>query len=153
MLIRPIRPQDEKLLREAFRLLTPESVYQRFFGSLRELPAEMARRLANVDYLQRLALVAEHDNKAIGVARYEPTDDPGTAEVALAVLDAWQERGLGRILLREILRAAEENGIHRFRADVLSENARMLRLLATEAEIQARRTESGITTFFFTRRG
>jgi RimJ/RimL family protein N-acetyltransferase len=82
----------------------------------------------------------------VGVGRYERTPDPEVVELGLVVLDEWQNRGLGRVLLRETLRVAQSNGIHRFRADVLSENRRMLRLLATEAEVVSRKMEAGVTT-------
>ncbi len=150
--IRPIRPEDDHVLVESFRHLSPESVYQRFFTALPELSEGMARYLANVNETNRLALVAEVDSELVAVGRYERTKDPGLVELALVVLDAWQNRGLGRILLREIMRAAESNGIHRFRADVLAENRRMLRLLVTESNIYERKTEAGVTTLLFTAR-
>ncbi len=152
MHVRPIRPEDDHVLVESFRQLSPESVYQRFFTALPELSDGMARYLANVNESNRLALVAEVDAALVAVARYERTKDWDVVELALVVLDAWQNRGLGRILLRETMRAAESNGIHRFRADVLAENRRMLRLLATEGDIYERKTEAGVTTLLFTAR-
>lgn len=152
--IRPIRPEDDNRLVETFRHLSPETVYQRFFTSMRELTPVMARYLASAHYVNRMALIAESEpgSHLIGIARYERTDDPKVVELGLVVIDEWQNRGLGRILLREILRTAERNGIHRFRAEVLAENRRMLRLLTTECEIQERKIEAGVTTLFFTPR-
>jgi GNAT superfamily N-acetyltransferase len=112
----------------------------------------MARNLSNVDYRHRLALIAETDTEPIGVVRYEPTNDPELVELGLVVVDDWQNRGLGRILLRVILRAAESNGIHRFRADILAENRRMLSLLASESQIQTWESGAGVTTVSFTSR-
>ena len=144
--IRPIRPADEHSLVEIFHRSSPQTVYQRFFTALPELTPSMARHLSNVNATDRLALVAETGDQHIGVARYERTDDPDVVELALVIVDDWQNRGLGRILLREILRAAGRNGIHRFRADVLAENRRMMRLLATEGRILDRKTGAGVTT-------
>jgi GNAT superfamily N-acetyltransferase len=149
--LRPIRPEDDQILVESFRRLSPESVYQRFFTALPELSPVMARYLASVNFTNRFALVAEVGAELAGVARYERTADPAVVELGLVVLDAWQSRGLGRILLRAILDAATANGIHHFRADVLAENRRMLRLLATEARIYDRKTEAGIATLLLTR--
>ena len=149
--LRPIRPEDDHVLVESFHRLSPESVYQRFFSALPELSPGMARYLSHLDSVDRFALVAEVNSELAAVARYERTAEPGLVELGLVVLDAWQNRGLGRILLREIMQAAERNGIHRFRADVLAENRRMLRLLATEAHIYDRKTEAGVTTLFLTR--
>jgi GNAT superfamily N-acetyltransferase len=144
--IRPIRPEDDSRLIEIFNRLSPQSVYQRFFNAAAELSPGMARYLANVDYSRRLALVAEVAGEPVAVGRWEPSAEPGLVELALVVLDDWQNRGIGRILLRETLRVAQTNGIRRFRADVLAENRRMLRLLATETEIVERKTEGAVTT-------
>lgn len=150
--VRPIRPEDDLSLIEIFNHSSPQSVYQRFFMALRELSPTMARHLSTVDYGNRLALIAEVDKEPVGVVRYDCTDVPGLAELGLSVVDDWQNRGLGRILLREIIRTAEGNGIHRFWADVLAKNRRMLRLLVTEGQIQDRKTEACVTTVLFTSR-
>jgi RimJ/RimL family protein N-acetyltransferase len=144
--IRPIRPEDDHFLVDVFKHLSPQSVYQRFFTAMPELTPGMARYLANVNYTNRMALVAEANGELVGVGRYERTDDPGLVELGLVVVDEWQGRGLGRILLREIVKAAADRGIRRFRAEVLSENRRMLRLLAEECVIEHRKTEAAITT-------
>jgi GNAT superfamily N-acetyltransferase len=145
--IRPIRPEDDHALVEIFNHLSPQSVYQRFFQALPELSPGMARYLANVNQTNRMALVAEAQGEPVGVGRYERTNDPEVVDLALVVLDEWQNRGLGRILLRETFKAGKSNGISKFRADVLAENRRMLRLLAQESEILERKTEAGIASF------
>jgi GNAT superfamily N-acetyltransferase len=145
--IRPIRPGDDHALIEIFKHLSPQSVYQRFFQALPELSPGMAVYLANAHYTDRMALVAEAGGEMIGVGRYERTSDPGVADLALVLLDEWQNRGLGRILLREILKVGKSNGIRRFRADVLAENRRMLRLLAQESQILEQKTEAGVASF------
>jgi RimJ/RimL family protein N-acetyltransferase len=148
--VRPIRPEDDGALVEIFNHSSPQTVYQRFFSALPELTPSMAWHLSHVNYKDRFALVAEVEGGPVGVARYERTNDPGLLELGLVIMDEWQNRGLGRILLREIMRAAERNGIYTFRADVLAENRRMLRLIATEGQIQDRKTEAGVTTILFT---
>ncbi len=144
--IRPIRPEDDRALVEIFDRLSPQTVYQRFFTAMPELTPGMARYLSHVNHRTRLALVAEVEGEVVGVGRYERTPDPDVAELGLVVLDDWQNRGLGRILLHETLRAAAENGIRQFRADVLADNRRMLRLLAAETEIVSRKFEAGIVS-------
>ena len=154
--VRPIRPDDEPRLVALFHRLSPRSVYQRFFAPRTWLPAEWYRAFANVDYQRRFALVAEHDTgegtELVGVARYEPSDVPDTAEIALVVDDAWQGRGLGRELLDRLIDEAEARGIRRFRADVLGENRPMLALLAHETSIESRRMNNGVIEIEFTRR-
>jgi RimJ/RimL family protein N-acetyltransferase len=152
--IRPIRPDDEPRLTALCRRLSPRTVYQRFF-SPRRLAPEEARAFANVDYRRRMAIVAEVDDgpepELIAVARYGPSDE-GTADVGLVVADAWQGLGLGSLLLDEILRAGEQRGIHEFSADVLTDNRRMLHVLAGRTAITRRTAASGVTSLVFGRR-
>ena len=150
--IRPMKPEDDVLLVRMFHNSSPTTIYQRFLAAVTELTPTMARYLSSVDHWHRAALIAETDTEPIGVARYEVTKDTGSAELGLLVIDAWQNRGLGRILLREIRRAAEEKGIYRFCAYVLGENRRMLRLLTSECQIQDWSVEGGMITLSFTSR-
>jgi RimJ/RimL family protein N-acetyltransferase len=154
--IRPIRPDDEPQLVNLYERLSRHTAYQRFFTVLRRLPSDWYHFFANVDYVRRLALVAERETVAgvqlIGVGRYEPSEEPDTAEVAFVVEDGWQGRGLGGILLDAVLGAAEARGIRRFRADVQADNHRMLRLLATRTEVDERKTEEAVTGLRFRRR-
>ncbi|HEY7653237.1 MAG TPA: GNAT family N-acetyltransferase [Methylomirabilota bacterium] len=154
--IRPIRPDDEPRLVDLYERLSRHTAYQRFFTVLRRLPNDWYHFFANVDYVRRLALVAERETVAgpqlIGVGRYEPSEEPDAAEVAFVVEDGWQGRGLGAVLLEAVLSAAEARGIRRFRADVLADNHRMLRLLATHTLVEERKTEEGVTGLHFRRR-
>ncbi len=153
--VRAIRPDDEPRLMALCRRLSPRTVYERFFSPRRLLPEE-AHVFANVDYRQRMAVVAEVDDgqepELIGVARYGPSDEGTTADIGLVVADGWQGLGLGSLLLEEILRAGEQRGIHEFSADVLTENRRALRLLARHTAITRRTVASGVTSVVFGRR-
>src|SRR6266403_3882381 len=152
--VRAIRPDDESRLMALCRRLSPRTVYQRFFSVRRLLP-EQAHAFANVDYRQRMAIVAEVDDarepELVGVARYGPSDE-GTADIGLVVADAWQGLSLGSPLLEEILRAGEQRGIHEFSADVLTDNPRALRLLARHTAIERRTVAGGVTSVVFSRR-
>lgn len=154
--IRPIRVEDAPRLIAMHSRLSQQTAYQRFFTVLRRLPPDWATLLATVDYRRRLALVAEiatpRGPELIGVGRYEPTDREDTAEVAFVVQDAWQGKGLGTILLLDLLRAAGARGIRRFCAYVLAENTRMLALFARFTDIERRRIESGVVELAFTPR-
>jgi len=154
--IRPIRPDDAPRLQELYDRLSRDTAYQRFFTVMKRLPPDWARILATVDYRRRLALLAEHDGphgvELVGVGRYEPTDEPDTVEVAFVVQDAWQNRGLGAILVREVLDAADARGMRRFRAYVLSDNRRMLDLITRFGEVREHKMEQGVTELVFTRR-
>jgi RimJ/RimL family protein N-acetyltransferase len=154
--LRPIRPEDQERLMSFYDHLSRESAYQRFFTVMKRLPPDWAHLLANVDYERRLALLAEHGpptaRELIGVARYEPTDRADTAEIAFVIQDGWQNRGLGTLMLDALLAAAEARGIRRFRAYVLTSNARMIDLLVRFTDVQERHTASGVTELLLTRR-
>ena len=154
--LRPIRSDDAPRLIDFYDRLSRHSAYQRFFSVMKRLPPDWARMLATVDYRRRLALVAERgpaDAPEIeAVARYEPTDDPDTVEVAFVVQDGYQGRGLGLLLLHHLLDAAEARGMHRFRAYVLADNTRMLDLLSRFTEIRERHLEAGVINLLFERR-
>jgi RimJ/RimL family protein N-acetyltransferase len=150
--IRPIRPDDAPSLQAFHSRLSHQTAYQRFFATVRRLPPDWARALANVDYRRRLALVVEPcaGGELIGVGRYEPTNEPDTVEVAFVVQDNWQNRGLGTILFDAILQAAAARSYRRFRAYVLNDNKRMLDLISRFTRIESRKTEDGVTDLMFT---
>jgi len=154
--LRPIRPEDQERLVAFYDRLSRHTAYQRFFTVMRRLPPDWAHLLANVDYERRLALLAEHGPPEapdlVGVARYEPTDQADTAEIAFVIQDGWQNRGLGTLMLDALLAAAEARNIRRFRAYVLANNARMIDLLVRFTNVQERRMESGVTELLLTRR-
>jgi len=146
--VRRIRPEDEPGLVSLYGRLSEHTAYQRFFSVMRRLPPDWAHFLANVDYRRRFALVAERPaggpSALVAVARYEPSDDPEVVEIALVVQDDWQMRGLGTVLLADLLRAAAANGITRLRAWVLADNRRMLDLLARLTDVTQRTIEQGV---------
>jgi len=153
--LRPIRPDDEPRLMALCDRLSPRTLYQRFF-SVRRLRPEEAHAFANVDYRQRMAVVAEvdtgHEPELVGVARYGRSDEETTADLGLVVEDGWQGLGLGSILLEEICCAGEQQGIKQFSADVLTENRRALTMLARHTTIVRRTASHGVAGIVFRRR-
>jgi len=146
--LRPIRLEDEAELTALYARLSPETAYQRFFTVMRRLPPAWAHILASVDYDRRMAIVALGPGDAlIGVARYAYDEKAGEAEIAIVVQDQWQGRGLGKILLADLIAYAVDRGIQRFRAYVLADNARMLRLVTRVATVLDRKLESGVVSF------
>jgi acetyltransferase len=133
LLIRPFVARDAELLQDFVRRLSVTSRYQRFQSGMLELPADLLERLLAVDYWGSMAFGAflfEHGNRRlIGEARYAPSlDDYGATEFALVVADAWQRRGVGRLLLDHLILYAERNGITRIQGDMLHDNIGMLAL-------------------------
>src|SRR5712691_9162830 len=127
--VRAIRPDDKARLVEHFKGLSPRSVYFRFFGIKRQLTDDELARFTELDFARHVALVAtlrtEENERIIGVGRYIVPEDaraPHRAEVAFAVSDEHQGRGVGTVLLEHLARIAAANGITEFEADVLGEN-------------------------------
>jgi acetyl coenzyme A synthetase (ADP forming)-like protein len=147
--VRPIRPDDGDRLVEFHGRLSPETVYRRFFGARPRLPAAEVERFTHVDYHDRLALVAEHADELIGVARYDRVPGTGDAEVAFVVSDAHQGRGLGTLLLEHLAAAARNRGIARFVADTLVSNTGMLRVFGHAGFTVERTYDQGIVRLEF----
>ena len=124
--LRPIRPDDAERLVAFHNHLSPHSCYLRFFSYHPHLSAAEVERFTRVDYLDRLALVAEIDGSLIAVARYDRHEGTAEAEVAFVVADEYQHHGIGSLLLDELVLAAGQQGITTFLADTLTENHTML---------------------------
>lgn len=116
--IRPVMCTDGPLLIDLFNRMTPQSIYLRFLWRLPALPEDMIHRFTHVDYKTEFALVAvveEEGKKAvIAVARYSFERDENTTDLAVAVRDDWQGRGLGKPMLAKLVEIGKEQGISRF---------------------------------------
>ena len=148
--VRPIRASDKALLREAFEHLGPESRYRRFLGVHNRLTPRELRYFTEVDHRSHEAIVAidPASGEGIGVARYVVLqDEPDTAEIAVAVIDDWQERGVGTALLRELSRRANAAGVARFRATMFTSNRRMRDLLSEVGRPRVARRGAGLSDY------
>jgi RimJ/RimL family protein N-acetyltransferase len=149
VLIRPIAPDDKELLSDAFDRLSEESRRRRFLTPATELSAEDLHYLTEVDHRRHEAMVALDPaaGRLVGSARYvQVPGERETAEVAVAVADDWQRRGVATALLGALGRRARENGVESFRAYVASDNAVVLDAL-TRAGATSRRGEAGEIEF------
>ncbi len=149
--LRAIRPDDRQRLLEHFSGLSPQSVYFRFFGAKRRLTDPELRSFTDLDFRERVALVVTLRDggaeRVIGVARYAVTGRAASglrAEVAFAVLDEHQSRGIGTVLLEHLATIARQNGITEFEADVLGENNRMLGVFGASGFTVKRALAGGI---------
>jgi acyl-CoA synthetase (NDP forming)/RimJ/RimL family protein N-acetyltransferase len=125
--MRPIAPEDAEGLVEFYAEVSDQSKYYRFFAPMPQLSEKDVRRFTHVDHRARVAFVLTVAEKITAIASYELIE-PGEAEVAFLVQDAHQGRGMGQLLLEHLAQAARENGVHRFVAEVLPENQRMLQV-------------------------
>jgi RimJ/RimL family protein N-acetyltransferase len=133
VLIRPIGPQDMDRLRRGFERLSEESKTRRFLSPVPELTEEQLRYLTEIDGVSHFAwgaLLADDPDQGIGVARYVRLEDqPDVAEAAVTIVDEYQRRGLGTVLLALLAARAFAVGVRSFRAYVQEENAPMRDLL------------------------
>ncbi|HSD78398.1 MAG TPA: GNAT family N-acetyltransferase, partial [Solirubrobacteraceae bacterium] len=144
--IRPIRPDDRERMQAAFRRLSRESRYQRFLVSTTQLTDEMLDYLTEVDHHDHEALVAldAATGEGVGVARFvrlEPGGD--AAEAAITVVDDWQGRGLGTLLLELLARRAMREGVTRFRGTLLARNTEIIDVLERLAPVRVIDRELG----------
>ena len=122
------RAGAEAAVDAVFAGLSPRSRYLRFHSPVPRLPASVRTRLVDIDGRRHAAVVAEvHGLGPIGLAQVFG-DGHGTADLAVAVVDAWQRRGIGRRLLTAVAALAEEIGYTELRGSVLPENVAMQRL-------------------------
>jgi GNAT superfamily N-acetyltransferase len=135
VLIRAVRPDDGPKIRRAFHTLRPETIHARFFDSRAEVTAVELAQIARVDFKRDAALLVTvgtgDDEIIVGGASYFALDGatpPRSGELAFTIVEAYQGRGLGRLLLREMVAIARTNGLATLEADMLADNIPALTL-------------------------
>jgi acetyltransferase len=136
--IRPIRPEDAELEKAFVDGLSEQTRYFRFFYRLTALTPAMLARFTQVDYDREMALVAlVRDERGpggesfVGVARFIGNADLESAEFAVVVGDAWQNRGIARILMERLIDVARRKGLKRLEGSVLRNNTNMIRFVTS----------------------
>lgn len=137
--IRPILPSDAPELAEAIHAADPDTLRRRFLGAPPRITPRLLTWLTTLDYVRRFALVAFDPvtECGIAVARFEPMDEDGVAEVAVAVDPAWRRVGLATRLVELLAQAALERGFHSFGASYLAQN-RPVEAMLTHARTGAK---------------
>ena len=130
--VRPLRPTDRAIYERAVVSLSPRSRYLRFFSPMEKPSERLLDQMTQTDGHRHVAYVAltPDETTAVGVVRYVQTaDDPRAGEVAIAVADEWQGRGLGVQLLGRTVEHARLTGLESLAATTLAENPGAARLL------------------------
>jgi RimJ/RimL family protein N-acetyltransferase len=134
VVVRALRPEDRAGLLAAVSRTSDQSLYRRFFAFKRGFTDQEVDFYVNVDFVSHVALVAvlEEDGRPVivGGARYIVIR-PGQAEVAFAVDDAHQGKGIGAALMRHLVALARQAGLKELTADVLPDNTAMLKVFET----------------------
>src|SRR4051812_35844378 len=143
MRLRPPATSDAQALLEFFQGLSDRSLYLRFHGHP-SVDERLVTRVLGPDWVERGALVGAKEDGVVAVANYVRLRDVRTAEVAFAVSDAYQGRGIATRLLEQLASSARSVGIEEFVAEVMLDNSAMLHVFA-DAGFETRR-ESALGT-------
>jgi ribosomal protein S18 acetylase RimI-like enzyme len=146
--IRALKPEDRDGLLAAVDRTSGQSLYRRFFSFKRGFTDKEIDFYVNVDFVSHVALAAllpeDEQPVIVGGARYIVVQ-PGRAEVAFAVDDAHQGNGIGAALMRHLAAIARAGELKELVADVLPENAAMLKVFESSGlGISARREPDAI---------
>ncbi len=141
VIVRPVEPEDKPLFATAWERFGDESRYRRFMAAKPRLTPDELAYFTEVDHVdhEAIAAVEPATGAGLGVARYARNPDrPHTAEAAVAVVDAWQGRGLGGVLLRRLCARAAANRITGFTASLFTDNRSMLHLFERLGQVRVR---------------
>lgn len=132
VLLRPVRISDEPLVKDFFYSLSDQSMYRRFMSVRKDMPHERLQEFVIIDYTREIVILAsvqhEETEEIVGVGQYGIDEGSHTAEVAIAVQDAYHNQGIGTELLSYLTLLAKRQGLLGFTAEVLVENTPMLHL-------------------------
>ncbi len=133
---RPVKATDEEMMKDLFYRCSEQTIYQRFFRSLRSMPHRDLVHFVHVDYSNEMAIagvVSDPERpefeQIICVGRYYLNRSQNVAEVSYLVRDDYQRRGIGSFLIRYIARIARESGIEGFVAEILPDNTPAMKIL------------------------
>jgi acyl-CoA hydrolase/GNAT superfamily N-acetyltransferase len=148
ILLRPVKITDEPLLKDFFYALSDQSLYRRFISMRRDMPHERLQEFVVIDYTQETVILAirqhEEHEEVVGIGQYTIDPTTHTADVAFVVRDDYQGRGIGTTLLTYLTYLAKKQGLLGFTADVLMENAPMLRVFEKMGFATQRRSAEGM---------
>jgi acetyltransferase len=132
VVLRPIRPEDEGMMKELFNTFSQKTILYRFFQILKSMPHERLVRYTQIDFDREMAMVAvESDGdkeRILGVGRVTYYPNLEASEFSIVVGDPWQGKGLGKKLLEMCIGIAREKGSRFLWGEIMVENERMIAL-------------------------
>ena len=150
--LRPVRINDESLIKDLFYSLSDKSLQRRFMSSRRDIPHKMRQDFVVIDYTIEMVILAsiEENGKeiAVGMGHFMKEKDTHTAEVAFTVRDDYHGRGIATELLSYLTILARNEGLHGFTAYVLLENHPMLRVFENMVFDIQKKFENGTYNLF-----
>ena len=130
--LRPIRPEDEALYLRFLKTVSPEDLRLRFFAPFKTFDHAFAARFIQIDYARAMAFVAinEASGDIIGIVRLHANANYDSGEYAILVRSDLKGHGLGWLLMQTIIDYARSEGLQTIEAQVLRENATMMKMCA-----------------------
>ena len=148
VMVRPIRPDDEPFIRDMFYSFSEQTVYLRFHHALKALPHDKLQVFCNVDFQNEVALVGVAGPvealQIVAIGRYFLQKNGTEADMAFIVRDDFQRQGLGSYLFEQLVEVGKSRGVKTFCADVLMENAGMLKIFKRSALDVQSENEEGV---------
>ncbi|QQE11910.1 GNAT family N-acetyltransferase [Planctomycetota bacterium] len=132
LVLRVIRPGDEAGMVKFHEGLSPLTVRRRYFDSMSLAARTKHERLVRIckpELERECAIVAMVDGEIVAVGRLEDHAESGMAEFAVLIVDAWQGKGLGRVVIEELVKMGEKRGLKGIEAEMLLGNTKMRKLL------------------------
>ncbi len=127
---RPVKPSDDKGLRDLFYHASERSIAFRFFQPVKAFPHRFIQEFSAIDFSRDMALAAlvreGEEERIVGIGHYFLSGDGRRAEVSFLVRDDWQARGIGTEIFRLLTDVARRRGLAGFEARVLVDNHHML---------------------------
>jgi GNAT superfamily N-acetyltransferase len=155
VLVRPIKAVDEDILRNFFHKLSDHSVYLRYFRRMKSMPQRILQKTADVDYSTDMAIVVlsppdAHNHELVALGQWISDPRGGdTPEIAFQVRDDWQGEGLGSFLFERLLEIARGLGLSKLKADVLSDNKGMNKIMERSSAPFRKQSDFGVITYTF----
>ncbi len=146
LMLRPVLPGDDERTMHGHIQFSSETLYRRFMTARVPTPA-LLQYLAEVDYVDHFVWVVTDGDDPVADARFvRDESDPTVAEIAFTVADDYQGRGIGSFLISALSIAARVDGVERFSARMLSDNAPMRAIMDHYGAVWQREDVGVITT-------
>jgi GNAT superfamily N-acetyltransferase len=128
--VRPVRPDDDLLVRDLLGHVSKEDLRLRFFDSIKEFSQPFIAKLTELDCRHAMAFVAidEINSQTLGVVWLYCDSIRETGEYAILLRSDLKGRGLGWALMQLIIERAKADGLRRICGEILQENSIMLKM-------------------------
>jgi len=130
LFVRPLRPEDEPMVRSFFGKVTAEDLRLRFFAPVKDFSHAFIARLTQLDYGRAMAFAAfdEASGELLGIVRLHADANYESGEYAILLRSDLKGHGLGWELMQLIIHYARGEGLRRIEGQVLRENSLMLKM-------------------------